>query len=91
MFNKQAKTMKTFEDLKFVKNESGTLVAIEYFDNGYGIYVLHDGTSHYGNDVYEVAVLKDGIFCFDTPITDLILVNQSIDQVNDVVKRVQEL
>lgn len=83
--------MKTFEDLKFVKNESGTLVAIEYFDNGYGIYVLHDGTLHYRDDMYEVDVLKDGIFCFDTPITDYVLGYQNIDKVNDIMKRVQEL
>lgn len=83
--------MKTFKDLKFRKNESGTLVAIEYFDNGYGIYVLHDGTLHRRDDMYEVAVLKDGIFCFDTSITDLILSFQNIDKVNDIMKRVQEL
>lgn len=83
--------MKTFEDLKFETNESGALEATEYFDNGYGVSVLQDGTSYHGDYLYNVAVLKDGLFCFDTPITNLILVHQSIDQVNDVMKRVQEL
>ena len=83
--------MKTFEDLKFWKNESGALEATEYFDNGYGVSVLQDGTSHHEDYLYNVAVLKDGLFCFDTPITNLILVHQSVDQVNDVIKMVQEL
>ena len=79
--------MKTFEDLKFETNESGALEATEYFDNGYGVSVLQDGASYHGHYLYNVAVLKDGLFCFDTPITNLILVHQSIDQINDVMKR----
>lgn len=83
--------MKTFEDLKFETNESGALEAAEYFDNGYGVSVWQDGISYHGDSLYNVAILKDGLFRFDTPITNLILVHQSIDQINDVMKRVQEL
>lgn len=83
--------MKTFKDLKFETNKSDALKATEYFDNGYGVSVLQDGTSYNGDYLYNVAVLKDGLFCFDTPITNLILVHQNIDKVNDIMKRVQEL
>ena len=42
------------------------------FENGYGISVLF-GSMFYSNgiDTYEVGILKDGILCYATPITDV--------------------
>ena len=83
--------MKTFEDLEFKINRFGSFQAIENFDNGYGVFVVHGRSSHYRDNTYEIGVLKDGNLCFDTQITDYVLGHQSIDQINDVMKRVQEL
>lgn len=83
--------MKTFEDLKFTTDERGVYAATAYFDNGYGVFLWnnwgHDPKYH----PYAILILKDGRACSDAPITDSSLLCNSIAQVNDVMKRVQEL
>ena len=96
--------MKTFDDLKFkihpaslnmsvftLMNHFGDQAKI-FFDNGYGVSVV-TGTAAYGE--YEVAVLKgkedDYSLTYDTPITDDVIGCDNKDEVNEIMKKVQEL
>lgn len=96
--------MKTFKDLQFQEydysictNDKKSIARL-FFPNGYGISVVLSGSGDiYSNgiDSYEVAVLRGTIanfmLCYDTPITDGVLGWQSEDDVNDIMKRIQEL
>ena len=85
--------MKTFDDLVFKPHPVGIgTQAYETFDNGYGVSVIC-GDLFYSNgvDTYELAVLKDGKICYDTPITDDVIGYLSEDEVTEVMKRVQRL
>ena len=68
--------MKTFEDLNFYPHRwaIGAEHAVLEFDNGYGCSVLIE-IDFYSNgiDTYELGVLRDGLLCYDTPITDDVL------------------
>ena len=45
-----------------------------YYPNGYGASIIKFSGSYGGtDDLWEVAVLKDGELCYDTPITDDVL------------------
>lgn len=44
-----------------------------------------------GIDSYEVAVMKDGILCYDTPITDDVIGYVSKEGVTRIMKQIQEL
>lgn len=77
----EQKNITTFEELVFQPKLShpmgamfgfygvGTQARVE-FDNGYGASVI-SGQGAYGGDegLYELAVLKSGSLCYDTPIT----------------------
>lgn len=41
---------------------------VEDCGNGYGWSIIHFDDEFYG-DCYELAVLKDGHLCYDTPVT----------------------
>lgn len=58
-----------------VKYEEGKRLGGFYyyveFQNGYGIDIAkHNGTYGREEDKWEIAVMKDGDCCYDTPITD---------------------
>ena len=86
--------MLTFSMLKFKKHpySKTTKIAKMNFKNGYGISVLC-GLDFYSNGVntYEVAVLKNGVLCYDTYITEDVLPYQRIDEVNDIMRKIQAL
>jgi len=57
----------TVKETKYIHN--GTQEIYE-FPNGYGASVVsHDGSYGGNSGLYEIAVLKDGNLCYDTPIT----------------------
>lgn len=93
--------MRTFKDLQFYEHESvaayraigvkkHALHAVMNFENGYGVSVVC-GEDYYSNgvDTYEVAILKDGDICYDTPITDDVLANLTESEVTEIIERVQ--
>ena len=85
--------MKTFNDLdfKFMRYGSG-IKALINFDNGYGASVIRSPFSYGGNqDLYELAVVKDGELCYDTPITDDVLGYLTEDDVTKYLQQIQEL
>lgn len=63
----------TFYDLQFQHRSpyTGNQQAIAEFPNGYVASVIR-GPWTYGGDrgLYELAVMRDGVVVYDTPITD---------------------
>lgn len=66
--------------------------AVMRFDNGYGISVVK-GNMFYSNgiDTYEVGILKEGVLCYDTPITNDVIGYVNADEVSNIMKQIQEL
>ncbi len=70
----------------------GTRAKVQ-FDNGYGASVI-TGSMFYTSDThpYEVAVtLADGSLCYDTPVTSDVLGHLTEGQVQDTLKKIEEL
>lgn len=84
--------MLKFSDLAFKPHPSfpGATQAIMSFDNGYGISVIHGNSSFHCDDkTYEVAILKDGSLCYDTPLTDDVLGYQTKCNITKIMKELQ--
>ena len=80
--------MKEFKDLEFMKRDvSIKKIARVSFDNGYGVSVIPYGN----NGKYEIAVLKDGDLCYDTPITSDVIGDLSEEEVTSYMKEIQQL
>lgn len=93
--------MKTFDDLVFKEHPHNCLYkllgnfenahrkrAILNLDNEYGISVVL-GKPSYSNgvDTYEVAILRNGKICNDTPIAKDIIGFQTKEQINEIIER----
>lgn len=63
------------------------------FPNGYGASVIkHDGSYGHQDDLFELAVLKDGEgLCYDTPITGDVIGWLDNQEVLDLLKKISEL
>lgn len=61
------------------------------FENGYGISVIKDCPFITMDSKFEIAVLRDGSICYDTPITDDVMRMELEDEVSDVMRRIQAL
>ena len=65
----------SFDSLDFSKSSGfGGPRAVLEFPNGYAVSVIA-GPQAYGGSrgLYELAVLRDGSCCYDTPVTDDVL------------------
>lgn len=94
--------MKEFKDLLFKNHPNGDgFQSVMEFENGYGVSVIC-GSFYYCSprknlyaasmyETYEVAVLKDGDLCSDTPITDNVFGYLTPEKVSDVMEQVQNL
>ena len=61
-------------------------------DNGYGASIVQSNYSYGGEQgLWEVAVLKDGEICYDTPITNDVLGYLTEDEVNSVLSDIAAL
>jgi len=80
----------TFDDLDFKPALSG-LQAIVFFENGYGASVITT-REHY---MYELAVLKGTIdswnLCYDTEITSDVIPYLTVEQVTELLQRIETL
>lgn len=86
-----------FEEFKRLKVSLSPTIfeakhAVMNFDNGYGVSVVF-GEIFYSNgiDTYELAVLKDGELCMDSPITNDVLRYLSKDVVTEIMINIQKL
>ncbi len=62
------------------------------FPNGYGASISkHRGSHGYTRDLFDLAVLKDGYLCFDTPITSHVIGWLDNQEVLDLLKKISEL
>jgi hypothetical protein len=93
-----------FSDLNFGPHGSfpdSGIAARHFFPNGYGVSVVQFttpfGSGSYGaqEGLYELAVLKgveeDWKICYDTPITDDVLGYQSVEEIEIVLCKVENL
>ena len=73
--------------------EDGNSMEHRYeFSNGYGASVIQSEYSYGHEDgLYELAVLKDGELCYDTPITGDIIGYLSADEVTEYLQRIEGL
>jgi hypothetical protein len=86
--------MKTFDDLKFIPFPDGSdmIQARIAFDNGYGISVIAGYCAYNDNEnLYEVAIIKDGELCYDLPIAFDVLDNLNNNQITDIMIHLQEI
>ena len=62
------------------------------FDNGYGASVIrHQGSYGYAQGKWELAVLEGGELCYTSPITDDVIGHLSEDEVELILKQIEEL
>lgn len=67
-------------------------ISLEFiFSNGYGASVISNNRSYGGPDEFELAVMKDGKVCYDTPITDDILGYLEPEEVAEYLEQIKEL
>ena len=87
--------MKTFKDIVFKTSPMGEdfgIVSRTKFENGYEVSVVKSPYTYGGNKgLYELAVLKDGQICYDTPITDDVIGYLRPEDVTDVMEKIQKL
>ena len=57
------------------------------FPNGYGAFGLYGDGVH----SFEVAVLKNGQVCYDTPITNDVMGYQTEEEVTDILRQIEML
>lgn len=93
---------KEIKELKLKQRGDGIYQVVECFPNGYGVSVLFGqspfstffgmmNTYSNGKDNYEVAILKDGKICMDTPLTDDVFKYQTAEQVFEIIEKVKAL
>lgn len=62
------------------------------FDNGYGASVITVGIAYCNEaQLYELAALKHGELCYDTPITDDVLGYLTSHEVYDLLDKIEQL
>lgn len=73
-------------------NRLGGLYYYAEFENGYGIDIIkHNGSYGGDEDLFEIAVMKDGDVCYDTSITDDVVGWLTSEEVMSYVFKVKEL
>ena len=62
------------------------------FPNGYGASVIkHFGSYGYEEDLFELAVLKNGKLCYDTEITNDVIGYLRNEEVLELLEKIKEL
>ena len=86
--------MKTFKDLVFKPHSNGIdgTRAVMVFENGYGVSVIAGPMFYTDADhPYELAVLRNKLLCYDTPITNDVIGHLKGRDVTKYMRQVQEL
>lgn len=85
--------IKKFKDLIMKKHPTfpdGVQARMD-FDNGFGVSVIKGQGSYGYPDKWELAVMSDGVLCYDSGITDDVLGYLTELEVTEYMKQVQEL
>ncbi len=62
------------------------------FKNGYEASVISGKYAYTDSEhPYELAVLKDGELCYDTPITDDVIGHLTADEVGEILEKIELL
>lgn len=62
------------------------------FKNGYEASIISGKYAYTDSEhPYELAVLKDGELCYDTPITDDVIGHLTADEVGEILARIEAL
>lgn len=62
------------------------------FNNGYGASIITGGIAYCNEgQPYELAVLKHGELCYDTPITDDVIGYLTSDDVYELLDKIEQL
>jgi hypothetical protein len=59
---------------------------IHKFPNGYGASIIRGNKAH-----FELAVLKGSTICYDTPLTDNVLVGLTSQEILDTLDLIKQL
>lgn len=83
----------TFNDLTFLPATYADGVhSIVTFDNGYGASIVKTDRSYGSKEgLYELAVLFDGLICYDTPITNNVIGSLTEDKVTELLQKIEAL
>lgn len=77
---------------RFDSPGSGGYRASFNYSNGYGISVVqYDNTFEQDNGLYQVAVMRDGEPCYDTPITSDVISNATPKEVTEISEQIMNL
>lgn len=80
--------------MQWPKSESwnGGFRKLFQFDNGYGAsLVCCPGSYGYENGLWELAIIKNGELCYDTPITDDVIGNLNDPEADEILERIAQL
>lgn len=81
-------------DLKFSPHSNGYgNQAVVEFENGYGASIVTGSSFYYTSksSPYELAVLKGGALCYDTPVTDDVLGHLTSSDVSETLAKIEAL
>ena len=74
------------------KEHGNSMYHIYEFPNGYGASVVQNKCSMGNEDgIYQLALLKNGVFCYSTPITNDFIGYLTADEVAEYLQRIEEL
>lgn len=71
-------------------DEYGRKLRLKY-PNGYGVSIICGPFSYGGPELLELAVLKDGKLCYDTPITSDVEAYLTAEEALALIKKVEAL
>lgn len=74
------------------KKHGNSMHHLYEFPNGYGASVVQNKYSKGNKDgLYQITVLKNGVFCYSTPITSDAVGYLTADEVVEYLQRIEEL
>lgn len=80
------------EVVAFDKKYGNSMYHIYEFSNGYGASVVQNKYSKGNEDgLYQLSVLKNGVFCYSTPIKNDVIGYLTADEVAEYLQRIEEL
>lgn len=81
----------TFKELEFYPHEVLSGKHARYtFPNGYGISVVNGLGTYSSKGTYEVGILYDGHLTYNTPLTDDVLSEQTLEDIDTILSTIEK-